>query len=283
MKYIFSFSFLLLVVSSCQFSGVDKIPDDNTSSDETKNTLKVETQPKAKVESAITDTLKIEKGIVIMYRKHGSGKLVKVNDVVLVDYTCKLVDGKIFDTNKKMQKPLPFMVGWSLQTPGWDIVFPYLKEGDEVEVYLPADMARGKKGIPNLVPPNSPNLISLKIDKIIQADYEKEGVKTYVINRGKESEKLKPNQEILIDYFANSKSFPRYDNSFKNGKPYQMTLGAKNNLPGLNIGLENAQLGDKLWIVIPPKKAFGNEGYLNYVKPNESVFFDLRVLKVLEK
>jgi FKBP-type peptidyl-prolyl cis-trans isomerase len=283
MKYIFSISLLSLLFNSCQFSGVDKISDDKNLLNEPSKVQKEEPRPKEKVELVITDTLKIKKGIVIMYKKHGAGNQVKMNDVVLIDYACKLVDGKVFDTNEKMQKPVPFMVGWSLQTPGWDIVFPYLKEGDEVEVYLPAEMARGKKGIPNLVPPNSANIISLKIDKIIQADYEKEGVKTYVINRGKETEKLKPNQEILIDYFAYSKSFPRYDNSFKNGKPYQMTVGAKNNLSGLNIGLENAQLGDKLWIVIPPKKAFGSKGYLNYVQPNESVFFDLRVLKVLEK
>lgn len=283
------FSILLLsLLSSCNFSGVKQKED--SEDNQIKNSHSkpaVETAKKedatTKVNQPVRDTLFLDNGIYIAYKQHGSGSKIKTDDVVLIDYTCKLPNGKVFDSNKKLGKPIPFLVGWDMQTLGWDIAFPLLREGDEVIIYLPSKMARGEKGIPNLVPPNSPNIIALKIDKILKPTYSKEGVQTWVVNRGDKMPQVQKGDNILIDYFAYSKSFPRYDNSFKNGQPYQMTVGAKNNMEGLNIGIENAQLSDKLWVMIPPDKAFGTKGYLNYVAPNESVFFSLRVLKILNK
>lgn len=289
MKNILSLSFLVILLCACNMSGVDNAQKEilKTPTKDTVQTQQVQaenffssTQKNAKI---IGDTLRFKNGIHLVYKKRGTGQQVKVDNAVLINYTCKLPNGKVFDTNEKFGKPIPFLVGWGLQTPGWDFVFPFLKVGDIVEVYLPAEMARGEKGIPNLVPPNSPNILTVEVLEILKPTYIEEGVKTWVINRGDEMEEVEKNDKILIDYFAFSKSYPRYDNSFKNGQPYEMTVGAKNNMEGLNIGIRNAQLSDKLWIMIPPEKAFGKKGYLNYVKPNESVFFSLRVLKILEK
>ena len=174
------------------------------------------------------------------------------------------------------------MVGWGMQTIGWDMVFPYLKEGDEVDVFLPAKYARGEKGIPDLVPPNSDNLLALRIVRIEKPQHEEKGVQVWVINRGQDRPKVKNGDEILIDYFAHARSNPRYDNSFKNGEPFSFKLGG-NNLPGLNIGMRFAHLSDKLWIRIPSDLAFGSKGLTGMVKPNESVFFDIRVLKIVDE
>lgn len=234
-------------------------------------------------ELPVQDSIQFKNGIVIRYRTHGEGKQIQPDEAVWIDYSCSLPNGEVFDTNKKMKKPLPFMVGWSMQTAGWDSVFPHLKEGDEVEVFLPANLARGEKGIPGLVPPNSANILSLKIHKIIEPISASGGVKIWVINRGDKMPDLKDGDEVLMDYFTSSKSHPRYDNSFKNGRPYQIKVGGKNNLPGLNVALKNAKLSDKLWVFIPAKMAFGTKGLVDFVKPNEPLFFDLRILKVLEK
>jgi FKBP-type peptidyl-prolyl cis-trans isomerase len=225
----------------------------------------------------------LDNGMYIAYLKRGIGQQLKEDDVVLIDYKSALTDGKVFDTNEKIGKPIPFMIGWGLQTSGWDIALPYLNEGDVVKVFLPAKFARGEKGIPDIVPPNSDNLISLKIHKILPADYTVDGVQIWVINRGKDQVDLKEGDEVYIDYFAHAKTKPRYDNSFKNGEPYQIKVGGKNNLPGLNMALSKAKLSDKLWVRIPAKHAFGSKGNQDLVKPNETVFFDLRVLKIIEE
>lgn len=261
-------------------SGV-KTESDTSYTIETDGTPKDSVEIIADIDEA-TDTLFLESGIYIAYITKGDGEKVEKHDVIMMDYKSKLSDGKVFDTNEKLGMPVPFMVGWGLQTSGWDVVMPYLREGDEVSVFLPSEYARGEKGIPNLVPPNSDNFVKLKIHEIRKPDYSHDGVETWVINRGTKQPELKDGDEILIDYFAYSESNPRYDNSFKSGEPYQMKVGGTNNLPGLNIGLSNAKLSDKLWIRIPAKHAFGTKGNQELVKPNESVFFDLRVLRILE-
>jgi len=272
-----------ILVTSCNMSGVDKQLDDSFLIDNKQHQKDSSIMIVEQVEiDKASDTLYLGNGIYIAYINKGEGAKVKKDDVIMIDYKSKLPDGKVFDTNEKLGMPVPFMVGWGLQTKGWDIALPYLHEGDEVNVFLPAKFARGEKGIPNLVPPNSDNFIKLKIHQIKQPDYYQDGVETWVINRGGKQPELKIGDEILIDYFAYSESTPRYDNSFKSGEPYQMKVGGANNLPGLNIGLSKAKLSDKLWIRIPSKHAYGSKGNQELVKPNETIFFDLRVLRILD-
>lgn len=278
----------VLIVASCNFSGVDKEKDESfrengksvESQDSTEKITSEVITPE--IEKAPIDTLFLNNGIYIVYNEKGSGEQVKDNDVIWIDYTCRLTDGKVFDTNKKLGKPIPYMVGWGLQTEGWDIAVKELKEGDEVDIFLPAKYARGEKGIPGVIPPNADNVITLKVNEVSAPDYTVDGVEVWVINRGKTQPEVKEGDEILIDYFAHAKSNPRYDNSFKNGEPYQLKVGGGSNLPGLNMALSKAQLSDKLWVRIPARHAFGTKGNLNLVKPNESVFFDLRILKILD-
>jgi FKBP-type peptidyl-prolyl cis-trans isomerase len=287
MKNKYSLILFISAFSSCNFSGIEKKTDNQFASKENKALIsdsiyKIET-PYIIDNTKMNDSLHFDNGITIKYKVHGNGKSIKENDVVLIDYACALPNGKVFDTNEKMGKPIPFMVGWSMQTPGWDSVFVKLKVGDEVQIFLPAEMARGKKGIPNLIPPNSPNILSLKIIEILSPDYTDKGVNTWVINRNKDEHPLQKNDVIQMDYFASSKSYPRYDNSYKHGQTYQMTVGAINNMKGLNTAMSHAQVGDQLWILIPPEMAFGNKGLVNFVQPNESVFFTVRILKKVEK
>jgi FKBP-type peptidyl-prolyl cis-trans isomerase len=277
-------SLLLALTTSCNFSGVQQETDESF---RTGDTLNVKTSELTELDSldaqpANKDTIRLDNGIYFAYRKKGNGKQLKKDDVVFIDYRSKLVSGKVFDTNEKMGKPVPFMVGWGMQTTGWDLVFPYLHEGDEVEVFLPAQFARGEKGIPNLVPPHADNFISLRVVGIQQPDYSNQGVLVWVINRGQDQPKVKEGDELLIDYFAYARSKPRYDNSFKNGVPYSFKVGG-NNLPGLNIGMKYGQLSDKLWIRIPAALAFGSKGNADLVKPNEDVFFDIRILKIMDE
>ncbi len=275
-----------VLVSACNMSGVEKESDDSYNLDDNESTQSdsagvITEIIDAEIDEPI-DTLHLDNGVYIVYLTKGEGNKVKKNDVVMIDYKSKLTDGKTFDTNEKLGKPIPFMVGWNLQTKGWDLVMPHLREGDEVNVFLPAKYARGEKGIPNLVPPNSDNIVKLKIHSIKKPDYVEDGVEVWVINRGADQPDLKTGEEVLIDYFAYSESTPRYDNSFKSGEPFKIKIGGGNNLPGLNIGLSKAKLSDKLWIRIPSKHAYGVKGNHDLVKPNETIFFDLRVLQVVD-
>jgi FKBP-type peptidyl-prolyl cis-trans isomerase FkpA len=264
-KYIW----LLLIfplVFSCDLSGVND-DDQGVENDD----LYEEPVAVAK------DSLVFDNGIVIRYFEHGAGDSLRKGDVVKIDYSCWLKDGNIFDSNEKIGKPIPFMVGWSMQTKGWDLAFEQLRVGDDVEIFLPAELARGKAGIPGSVPPNSDNWLRVKVVEKMKEQHSIDGVKVYVFERLPNAQKLKIGDEVEIEYIAYAESKPRYSSSFQNGAPFSFKLGSGSNLPGLNMGMEFACHGDLLWIYIPSTYAFGKKGSVDNVKPNEAVLFDVLV------
>jgi FKBP-type peptidyl-prolyl cis-trans isomerase len=266
MNKISWFLFLLPFVFSCNLSGVE----DN----EKLENIVVNDEPVVEVAK---DSIVFDNGIVIRYFTHGSGDSLSKGDVVKIDYSCRLKDGKVFDTNKKIGTPIPFMVGWRMQTKGWDLAFEELRVGDDVEIFIPAELARGKAGIPGSVPPDSDNWLRVQVVEKMKEQHNIDGVKVFVFERNPGAEKLKIGDEVEIEYIAYAESKPRYSSSFLNGAPFPFKLGSGSNLPGLNMGMEFACYGDMLWIYIPSEYAFGKKGSVDNVKPNEAVLFDILV------
>jgi FKBP-type peptidyl-prolyl cis-trans isomerase len=52
-------------------------------------------------------------------------------------------------------------------------------------------------------------------------------------------------------------------------------------VPGLKKALINCKKFDRLFIVVPPEEAYGSKGYLDLVKPNETVFYNVLVVDVV--
>lgn len=225
----------------------------------------------------VKDSIVLEQGIIVKFLQHGKGDLLKKGDIVMIDYSCRLKNDKVFDTNEKIGKPIPFIVGWLMQTKGWDLAFENLHVGDHVEIYLPAKMARGEMGIKGLVPANAENWINVKIISKKEADMDIDGVQMFVFERDNQAKKVKIGDELDLDYIAYSESKPRYSSSFENGASFQFKVGSGSNLPGLNMAIENAYYNDMIWVLIPPKYAFGSKGSVNNVKPNEYVLFDMLI------
>ncbi len=268
MSKFLTFLFSINLLFSCNFSGVEDGEQQSISNGELPETANT---------PSVQDSLIFDNGIVIKFIQHGTGDSIRKGDVVMIDYSAKLDDGKVFDTNKKIGKPIPFMVGWLMQTKGWDFAFQHLRVGDEVEIFLPATMARGAAGIPGSVPPNADNFIYLTVVSKRDADMTIDGVQVFVFERESDPKKVKVGDEIDLDYIAYSESKPRYSSSFENGTSFRFKVGSGSNLPGLNMAIENAYYDDMLWILIPSKHAFGSKGSVNNVKPNESVLFDVLI------
>jgi FKBP-type peptidyl-prolyl cis-trans isomerase len=274
MKFILIF-LCLSFLCSCNFSGIKQ-------NDEDTNELANSTNSDVEFNPVVEDSLVLEHGIVIKYFNRGNGDAIRKGDVVMIDYANKLEDGKVFDTNKKIGKPIPFIVGWLMQTRGWDLAFEYLRVGDHVEIYIPSKYARGSTGIKGLVPPDADNWLDVKIVSKRQADMNIDGVEVFIFEREKGAKKVNVGDELDLDYIAYSETKPRYSSSYANGAPFQFKVGSGSNLPGLNMAIENACYDDMLWVLIPPKHAFGSKGSVGNVKPNEAVLFDLLISERIE-
>lgn len=245
-----------------------------------KNTNKKESD-RLKVKK-IKKKIIIENGIKLTFFEFGKGDQIQDNDVIKIDYEVYLKNGTFVDGNKLLNKPwLPFIVGFQMQTPGWDLALKKLHIGDDVEIFLPSKMARGEVGIKGLIPPNSDNIIRIKILGKIKPNREMDGIKVWVLEENT-LEKLKAKTENSIDfhYMVSTPSNPKFDISYRKNLPYSLKFSDFGIVKGLKKALINAKKSDKIWVLIPPSQAYGSRGLMDLVKPNEYVFYDIFVMDV---
>ncbi|MGB0933617.1 MAG: FKBP-type peptidyl-prolyl cis-trans isomerase [Lishizhenia sp.] len=293
MKLYWTITFPLLLFS-CELEGVKKVNQEETLTQKEDTLLPKKTE-KGKLKRSFKDSVEnilskvdpemekvLKNGIKIKWFKKGSGAPIEKFDVLAIDYRAKLTDGKVYDGNHLINKSsIAFPVGWNLQTKGWEIALLELNIGDEVEIYLPSNFARGKKGIPGLVPENADNILELRVLNKIEPTKVVDGIKAYVVEQSKNHTKIvKSKSKVAIDYFVSTTSISRYDNSYQHGKSFEIQIGDKNVMPGLSKGLLGLKEMDKVYLHIPSKEAYGKKGLRPNVKPNEDLLFDIILSKV---
>ena len=253
----------------------------HSSQNTTKKDVKVNAEKTLK-DPKIIDQLSLENGLKIYWFKKGNGRALKEGDMVNIEYEVKLNDGKLVDGNKLIKKKtLPFLIGFNLQTPGWDIAFKQLKVGDHVKVLIPSKLARGDKGIEGLIPPNADNWLYVNIVSENFPTTKIDGTRVWLLEENK-SNKLKFNDKNSISFHAigSTATTSEFVNTFRLNKPFHYRLDDHGLVPGLSKALLNTKKYDRLFVVVPPEEAYGKQGYLDLVKPNESVFYNVLVMDV---
>ncbi|MDD2982554.1 MAG: FKBP-type peptidyl-prolyl cis-trans isomerase [Crocinitomicaceae bacterium] len=278
-----SIIFLLIFgLFSCNTEGVKKETGKLENKDVKEKVVQGEDPVQALVPTNQVDLFEAENGLKIKWFEHGKGDFLKDGDVVQINYDVRLEDGTLVDGNQLLKRDfLPFLVGFGLQTSGWDIAFRKLKVGDFVEIILPGDLARGKAGIKNLIPPNATNIIHARILKKVNPTRVIDGTKVWLLEENETEEKI-ANEESTVDfhYMVSSPSHPKYDISYRRAKPFEMRFSDNGIVRGLKLGLLKAKKSDKLWIVIPAAEAYGNKGLVDLVKPGENIFYDIFIMDV---
>jgi len=284
--------FILISCFSCTGDGVEKKGQEieNKKGVSSSNSNKQITSADAD-DLEIKDTESFKNGIVISWLKHGKGELVKKGDVIDIDYKVTLQDGRVIDGNHLMKRDfLPFVVGFQMQTIGWDLALSHLKVGDFARIKIPSELARGSKGIKKegengwFVPPNSVNYLTIRILKSEKPTRVVDGTKVWVIEENNEN-KITFNKHNVIEFHSIiiSESNPNYFNSYRSNTTYKLLFSDRGIVPGLKKALINAKKSDRMFVIIPSKEAFGEKGSLGVVKPNEDLFYNILVMDVLEK
>ncbi|KAM3077126.1 peptidylprolyl isomerase fpr3 [Clarireedia jacksonii] len=123
------------------------------------------TEPKAAAKgNTATLGVKTVDGVKIDDKKLGSGPAAKKGSRVGMRYIGKLLDGKVFDSNKK-GKPFSFKLGAGEVIQGWDIGIAGMSVGGERRLTIPAHLAYGKKALPG-IPANSTLVFDVKLLEI---------------------------------------------------------------------------------------------------------------------
>jgi FKBP-type peptidyl-prolyl cis-trans isomerase len=234
---------------------------------------------------AVIETKPMDNGMVIEWFEKGKGESIKPGDMLMIDYKVRLKDGDVVDGNHLLKKDkLPFLVGFQMQTKGWDIAMNELKVGDFARIKIPSHLARGEKGVNGLIPPNADNFLTIRIIEKAAPTRTVEGTKVWVLEENTNNKlKFAEGMEISFHSMVSSPSNPLYANTFRTNQPFKFKLGDYGLVPGLKKALINAKTSDRLFIVVPASEAYGVKGYLDFVKPNEDLFFNVLVMDVVKK
>lgn len=110
----------------------------------------------------------------VMYRvvQEGSGPKPSVDDKVKVHYKGKLVDGSVFDSSYKRNKPAVFTLNKVI--PGWQEALKNMPVGSKWEVVIPPEQAYGERGAGKMIGPNETLIFEVELLNINPEEAQQE-------------------------------------------------------------------------------------------------------------
>lgn len=126
---------------------------------------------------------KTASGLYYVITKEGSGPKIGKGDSAVVNYTGKLINGKVFDTSIKEvaqknkgvynamrpYKPIRIAVGVGSVIPGWDEGLQLLNKGSKATFVIPSKLAYGQQGA-GPIPPYTPIVFEVELIDIVHPD-----------------------------------------------------------------------------------------------------------------
>lgn len=101
-------------------------------------------------------------GLYYAEKTKGQGPKVVAGQQVVVNYTGKFLDGKIFDSSEG-REPFKFVVGQQQVIPGWDEALTLMNKGAKAVIVLPSALAYGENGAPDAIPPFTPLVFDVEL------------------------------------------------------------------------------------------------------------------------
>jgi FKBP-type peptidyl-prolyl cis-trans isomerase FkpA len=92
-------------------------------------------------------------GLQIEVIRPGTGESPGPDDLVLVEYEGRLLDGTVFDASARHGGPAPLPVSGVI--PGWTEALQMMQRGGQYRLWIPAELGYGERGAGGVIPPNA--------------------------------------------------------------------------------------------------------------------------------
>ncbi|HKO97829.1 MAG TPA: FKBP-type peptidyl-prolyl cis-trans isomerase [Pyrinomonadaceae bacterium] len=103
-------------------------------------------------ESPVTIT---PSGLIYVITKRTEGRLPRVGETVIVNYTGVLTDGVKFDSSLDRAEPFKFKLGEGRVIKGWDEGVAKLRVGEQATLIIPPGLGYGPRGAGGVIPPDA--------------------------------------------------------------------------------------------------------------------------------
>ena len=98
-----------------------------------------------------------------------------------------------------------------------------------------------------------------------------------VVGKGKVA---KTGDHVTMHYRGTLTNGTIFDESYKRGEPFPVTLGAGEVIKGWDEGIPGMKEGGKRKLIIPPDMGYGERGAGSDIPPNATLVFEVELLKV---
>ena len=109
--------------------------------------------------------------IEIISDKPGDGKKIIHHSWVQIEYTGSFESGDVFDTNVGKNRPLVVQMGMKEVIPGFEQGIIGTTKGTKRKIKIPSELAYGKKGGGDVIPPNTDLIFEFEIIDVLDPHY----------------------------------------------------------------------------------------------------------------
>ena len=110
--------------------------------------------------------------IEIISDKPGDGKKIIHHSWVQIEYTGSFESGVVFDTNIGKNRPLVVQMGMKEVIPGFEQGIIGTTKGTKRKIKIPSELAYGKKGGGDVIPPNTDLIFEFEIIDVLDPHYK---------------------------------------------------------------------------------------------------------------
>jgi len=100
--------------------------------------------------------------------REGDGESPVAESRVVTNYEGTLIDGSVFDSSYERGQPAEFVLNQVI--PGWTEALQLMKEGGEMRIYLPPDLAYGSVSPGPGIPANSVLIFKIELIDVVSED-----------------------------------------------------------------------------------------------------------------